>query len=58
MMSIRELSPGRLETVAASSVRPMTAEDFRQALLTIKSSVSKDQLDHYERWPREFGTST
>jgi len=58
MMSIRELSPGRLETVAASSVRPMTAEDFRQALLTIKSSVSKDQLDHYERWTREFGTST
>lgn len=56
MMAIRELSPSRIETVSASAVRPITAKDFEKAWGTIKASVSADQLDHYDKWTRDFGT--
>ena len=29
--------------------------DFREALLKSKSSVSKDQLEEYVKWTKEFG---
>ncbi|QDZ23925.1 spastin [Chloropicon primus] len=57
MMSIRELSPAKIAKIETSSLRPINASDFRKALETIKSSVSVDQLRHYEEWTKDFGTS-
>ncbi len=39
-------------------MRAIVAADFAKALQTIKSSVSVDQLKHYDQWTKEFGTAT
>ena len=57
MMAIRELSPGKIKAVDAAKIRPMSAKDFQMALQTIKSSVSPEQLDHYDSWTKEFGSA-
>jgi len=58
MEAIRELPAERLATVQERSVRAILAADFAKALRTIKSSVSQDQLKHYDQWTKDFGTST
>jgi SpoVK/Ycf46/Vps4 family AAA+-type ATPase len=34
---------------------PITAQDFKEALAKCKKSVSKEDLDKYEKWMLEYG---
>jgi katanin p60 ATPase-containing subunit A1 len=35
---------------------PTTMEDFNNAISKISSSVSKETLEKYEKWMKEFGS--
>jgi len=35
---------------------PATADDFRLAMSKISSSVSKETLERYDKWMKEFGS--
>lgn len=52
---IREQSVERLKTISASSIRPVSFEDFRNAIQKIRPSVSKSGLSDLEKWNREYG---
>jgi SpoVK/Ycf46/Vps4 family AAA+-type ATPase len=34
----------------------LTMEDFKDAIRNISKSVSKDQLDEYATWMKQFGS--
>ena len=36
---------------------PVTMEDFLDAVTKCNKSVSKEDLDKYEKWMEEFGSS-
>lgn len=55
MEPIRELG-SRIATIELSQVRPLVYNDFRKALRVIRASVSRDQLQTYEKWNRDFGS--
>ncbi|EFJ21085.1 hypothetical protein SELMODRAFT_271275 [Selaginella moellendorffii] len=56
MIPIRELGP-LVETIRASQVRGLNLGDFREALKAIRPSVSREQLQHFEQWNRDFGST-
>lgn len=55
MEPIRELG-SRITTVELDQVRPLVYSDFSKALRVIRPSVSRDQLQRYEKWNQEFGS--
>ncbi|GAQ86208.1 AAA-type ATPase family protein [Klebsormidium nitens] len=55
MEPIRELG-SRITTVELDQVRPLVYSDFTKALRVIRPSVSRDQLQRYEKWNRDFGS--
>lgn len=52
---IREQSVERLKTISASSIRPVSFEDFRNAIQKIRPSVPKSGLSELEKWNRDYG---
>jgi SpoVK/Ycf46/Vps4 family AAA+-type ATPase len=52
----RKLGPSGLETVDASSIRPVNKKDVLRALQTRRPSVSASELLHYIQWNKDFGT--
>jgi len=56
MGPIRELGAA-LRTVKAEDVRPLNAQDFVNALTTIKPSVSASSLTNFTRWGAQFGAT-
>jgi fidgetin-like protein 1 len=55
MGPIRQLGAKALE-VDISDVPPISYRHFRQALKSMKPSVSPDDLTHYIEWDKRFGT--
>ena len=35
---------------------PTTMDDFKQAISKISSSVSKEMLERYDKWMKDFGS--
>lgn len=56
MMPLRELGAA-LERVAADRVRPLALPDFSAALASAKPSVGRQQLQAFEDWTRQYGSS-
>ncbi|EFA11410.2 katanin p60 ATPase-containing subunit A-like 1 [Tribolium castaneum] len=62
MMSMRRkiygLKPDQIKQLPKEELDlPVTNRDFEEALLKNNKSVSKDDLDKYEKWMNEFGSS-
>lgn len=55
MMALRELGAA-IATAPAAAVRPITPADFAAAAGAIKPSVSREQLQRFEAWTRDFGS--
>jgi len=56
LLPLRELSMSSITTVAAESVRPISAQDIRNAMKTIRATVSPASLAAFERWNAQFGS--
>ena len=62
MMSMRRriagLRPDEIKSLAKEEVdRPITKHDFLEAIRRTAKSVSQEDLDKYEKWMREFGST-
>ncbi|XP_031626424.1 katanin p60 ATPase-containing subunit A-like 1 [Contarinia nasturtii] len=62
MMSMRRkiagLKPEQIRQLATEEVDlPVSTQDFSEAISKCNKSVSKQDLEKYERWMREFGSS-
>jgi len=49
------VSPEKLLTVAADSLKAVTEADFMSATKIIRPSSGQDSLQHYAKWTAEFG---
>lgn len=54
MMPLRDVI--NLETVELSDIRPITLDDFREAMSQVRASVSEKDLEGYLEWNDKFGT--
>lgn len=41
--------------MSMDQIRPIQLKDFQASLTTIRPSVSKEGLEAFEKWAREFG---
>lgn len=62
MMSMRRkiagLKPEQIRQLATEEVDlPVSNQDFMEAVKKCNKSVSKQDLEKYEKWMREFGSS-
>lgn len=55
MGPVRELRVEELKQLSVSRIRPITRQDFAQALKKIRASVSPTTLDKYIQWNSTFG---
>ena len=61
MMSMRRriqgLRPDQIRNLAKEELnQPTTSEDFEEAVKKVQKSVSKEDLEKYEKWMAEFGS--
>jgi fidgetin-like protein 1 len=42
-------------SIPMEQIRPIELEDFDTSLVNIRPSVSKQGLERYEKWAKEFG---
>ncbi len=56
MRPIRELAEAGLLSQKNSKPRPVTMGDFLEAIKIIKPSVSREEIEKYERWARKYAT--
>lgn len=54
MGPLRSLGEALLH-MSMDDIRPIALEDFERSLSSIRPSVSKEGLQEFERWAREFG---
>ncbi|MHA1303264.1 MAG: AAA family ATPase [Candidatus Heimdallarchaeaceae archaeon] len=57
MTPIRELDLSGDITNPDVKARPVTQKDFLEAIQTVNPSVSAEEIEKYERWNEEFGSS-
>ncbi|CAF1042175.1 unnamed protein product [Rotaria sordida] len=55
MGPVRELRVDQLKELSVSRIRPISRQDFIQALRKIRPSVSPSTLEKYITWDRQFG---
>lgn len=55
MGPVRELRVDELKQLSVSRIRPISRQDFVQALRKIRPSVTSSTLDKYVQWNRTFG---
>lgn len=55
MGPVRELRVEELKQLSVSRIRPITRQDFAQALKKIRASISPTTLDKYIQWNSTFG---
>jgi spastin len=55
MGPVRELRVDQLKELSVSRIRPVSREDFVQALKKIRPSVTPSTLEKYVNWNRTFG---
>jgi SpoVK/Ycf46/Vps4 family AAA+-type ATPase len=54
---IRELGPAALRSIKAEDIRPLSLQDFLNAVQTIRPSVSQDKLAAFQKWVDNYGVS-
>ena len=54
MGPLRSLGEALLN-MKTDDIRPISLEDFRASLKTIRPSVSTEGLEEYEAWARKYG---
>ena len=62
MMSMRRkiagLKPDEIRAISKEELDlPVTQQDFHDAVLKCNKSVSQDDLEKYQSWMREFGST-
>ena len=55
MGPIRSLDYSKIDQIDAAEVRPISGDDFTDALRVVKASVSNQDLDMYLDWNEKFG---
>lgn len=55
---IRSMPFGDIENITAEQVRPIEFQDFEEAFLQVRASVSDKDLDLYIEWNNMFGSSS
>lgn len=58
MEPIRSISFSQLEDIRMEEVRHITNRDFEQALINMRPSVSRSDLNVYVEWDRTYGSGT
>jgi spastin len=58
MGPVRELRMDELKKLSVSRIRPVSQQDFVQALRKIRPSVAPSTLEKYVQWNRTFGDSS
>ena len=61
MMSFRRiiegLRPDEIRNIPKDQlIQPTTMDDFKKAIIKVNKSVSKEDLQKYEKWMSEFGS--
>ncbi|XP_057315667.1 spastin-like isoform X1 [Hydractinia symbiolongicarpus] len=56
LVPIRKLTPDQIKSVPADKVRGMIAEDFIEAMKTIRPSVSGGYLKKFDEWNEKYGS--
>ena len=61
MMSMRRriqgLTPDQIRAIPKGElILPTTSEDFAEAIKKVNKSVSKEDLEKYEKWMNDFGS--
>ena len=56
MGPIRSLDYSKIEEIDAGNVRPITIQDFYDALKNVKASVSDKDISMYLEWNTSFGS--
>lgn len=56
MEPVRAMSINEMRNVAAANVRPVTFNDFINALQCVRASVSQDDLQQYVDWNNRYGS--
>ena len=54
MGPLRSLGEALLH-MTMDQIRPIGLQDFEASLVNIRPSVSKEGLEEYDKWAREFG---
>lgn len=54
---IRSMDFGEIESISADQVRPITYQDFVDALPQVRASVSNKDLDLYIEWNNSYGSA-
>ena len=55
---IAGLTPDQIRNLPKEELdMPVTNQDFREATLKCNKSVSQDDLEKYEQWMKEFGST-
>jgi spastin len=55
MGAVRELRVDQLKKLSVSRIRPVSRQDFVEALRKIRPSVTPSTLEKYVTWNRTFG---
>lgn len=55
LMPIRQIA-SQISSIQANDVRPMSFNDFNEALKTMRASVSPEDLGQYEKWDKTYGS--
>lgn len=58
MGPIRSIPFSQLENIKKEDVRQVTIDDFKEALIHVRSSVSESSLTTYVEWDAIYGTGT
>ena len=54
---IQGLTPDQIRAIPREElILPSTSDDFREAIKKVNKSVSKEDLEKYEKWMTEFGS--
>jgi katanin p60 ATPase-containing subunit A1 len=57
MTPIRELDMAGAITDTTIKARSVTQDDFLEAIEAISPSISDEEVDRYDKWNEEFGSS-
>ena len=57
MGPIRSLDYSQIDSIEADDVRPITFDDFNEALNQVKASVSDKDLQMYYDWNNQYGST-
>ncbi|XP_077287928.1 fidgetin-like protein 1 [Arctopsyche grandis] len=55
---IRSVPFSQITNIQSDQVRPVNVDDFKKALTRVRPSVSANDLEHYTKWDRTYGSGS